>query len=78
MRAVQALVPVQARDTALRFPADMGVARITSQCPADIQGRVYEYISLSTFMSRVTEEEYISLTNNTSPLNSSLKLVVIV
>ncbi len=61
MRAVQALVPVPARDTALRFLADMGVARITSQCPADIQGRVYEYTSLSTFISTVTEEEYISL-----------------
>ena len=40
VRAVQALVPVQARDTALRFPADMGVAPITSQCPADIPGRI--------------------------------------
>ena len=40
MRAVQALVLVQAQDTALRFPADMGVAQITNQCPADIQGRI--------------------------------------
>ena len=40
MRAVQALVPVRAQDTALQFPADMAVAQITSQCPADIPGRV--------------------------------------
>ena len=40
MRA-QALVPVQAQVTALRFPADMEEARITNQCLADIPGRLF-------------------------------------